>query len=388
MTQPRSARSPDLTHRQLNRATLDRQLLLARADTDVVDAVRRVLALQAQEPASPYLALWNRIADFDPSQLDAAFRERHIVKTPLIRITLHAIARTDYPLFHDAVSSILRAARLNDARFRETGLTVEDADSLVETLVEFATTPRAKDEIIAHLRSALGADPHEHVWWALRTYAPLIHSPTGSPWSFGRRPEFEAGPHHGRSPDDGVQTLIRRYLEAFGPATVQDIAQFTLLRIGTLRPAIAAMDGELVRYGHPAGGEALDVVGAAPIPDPDTPAPARLLGMWDSVLLAYRDRARVLPDGCRTAVIRRNGDVLPTVLVDGSVVGVWRPTDRGIEVTPFEPIADEDLAELDRESTALIEMIADRDPALYSRYGRWWDRLPTRDRFVIGASPG
>jgi len=60
-----------LTERQLNRATLDRQMLLRRESMEVVDAVRRLVALQAQEPASPYLALWNRLADFDPAELDS-----------------------------------------------------------------------------------------------------------------------------------------------------------------------------------------------------------------------------------------------------------------------------------------------------------------------------
>ncbi|WP_197698386.1 DNA glycosylase AlkZ-like family protein [Micromonospora viridifaciens] len=79
------------TPRQLNRATLDRQLLLRREPLAVADAVRRVVALQAQQPASPYLALWNRIAGFDPAELDAAFAGRDVVKATLVRITLHAV---------------------------------------------------------------------------------------------------------------------------------------------------------------------------------------------------------------------------------------------------------------------------------------------------------
>ena len=62
-----------ITARELNRATLARQLLLERAPLNVTDAVRRVVALQAQQPASPYLALWNRLAGFDPAELDNAF---------------------------------------------------------------------------------------------------------------------------------------------------------------------------------------------------------------------------------------------------------------------------------------------------------------------------
>lgn len=69
-----------LTTRELNRSTLARQLLLGREALDVTEAVRRVVALQAQHPASPYLALWNRITAFDPADLDAAFADRKIVQ--------------------------------------------------------------------------------------------------------------------------------------------------------------------------------------------------------------------------------------------------------------------------------------------------------------------
>jgi hypothetical protein len=65
-----------LTHRRLNRATLGRQLLLRREPLDVRDGAHRVVALQAQEAASPYLALWNRLAPFDPADLDTAFADR------------------------------------------------------------------------------------------------------------------------------------------------------------------------------------------------------------------------------------------------------------------------------------------------------------------------
>ena len=108
-----------LTARGLNRATLGRQLLLRRRKLDVVEAVHRVVALQAQEPASPYLALWNRVVDFDPRALDRAFTDRTIVKTTLMRTTMHAVTASDYPAFDEAMQRSLRAARLNDRRFTD-----------------------------------------------------------------------------------------------------------------------------------------------------------------------------------------------------------------------------------------------------------------------------
>jgi len=130
-----------LTARQLNRATLARQVLLRREPLGVVDAVHRVVALQAQEAPSPYLALWNRIADFDPADLGAALASQALVKATLIRITLHVVDAADYPAFHAAMVRTLRAARLGDRRFTATGLSTADADALLEHVLEFAARP-------------------------------------------------------------------------------------------------------------------------------------------------------------------------------------------------------------------------------------------------------
>ena len=106
--------------------------------------------------------------------------------------------------------------------------------------------------------------------------------------------------------------------------------------------------------------------------------------MWDSILLAYADRARVIPDAYRKLVIRSNGDSLPTLLVDGYVAGVWRPVDGGIEATAFEPLADDAWAGLETEARALLAFLADRDAAVYRRYARWWDGLPAAEVRVLG----
>ena len=126
-----------LTERQLNRTTLARQLLLERKPLGVVDAVRRMVALQAQEPASPYIALWNRVEGFDPDELDGAYVDRKVIKASLMRITLHAVAADDYVPFQFGMLRTLRAARLNDRRFQSTGLSINEADALVPKLLQF-----------------------------------------------------------------------------------------------------------------------------------------------------------------------------------------------------------------------------------------------------------
>jgi hypothetical protein len=368
-----------LTARQLNRATLGRQLLLRREPLGAVDAVRRIVALQAQEAASPYLALWNRIIDFDPADLDAAFAERALVKASLIRITLHAVIAEDYPAFHDAMRSSLRAARLHDRRFISSGLSIAEADALVPDLLEFAARPRTKAEIEGRLAAQLG-ESKPRVWWALRTFAPLHHAPTGGPWSFGAAATFvAAGTRPGsKAADEAVQQLALRYLQAFGPASAADLAQFTMLRRPVTLQAMRALGSKVVELEGPDGATLFDVP-AGLLPVEATPAPPRLLPMWDSILLAYADRSRVIPPDYRRLVIQQNGDVLPTLLVDGYVAGVWRSVEGGIEALAFHRLSEEAWSGLTAEAGALVAFLANRDSSVYRRYAHWWTTLPSAE---------
>lgn len=359
-----------LTARQLNRATLGRQMLLQRESLDVADAVRRLVALQAQTAASPYLALWNRLVDFDPADLDTAFAERTVVKASLIRLTLHAVNGTDYPRFHNAMLRSLRASRLTDTRFTSTGLSVDEVDALLPGLIEFLASPRSGAEIEDWLESRLG-DRYPRLWWALRMFAPLHHAPTGGPWSFGSSSSFVAAPTRSGPENESVQWLFLRYLEAFGPATAQDFAQFTILRRPVVLAALREL-GDRVEVLEGEDGATLYDVPGGMIPGEDTFAPPRLLPMWESILLAYSDRSRVTPPEYRALVFRRNGDVLPTLLVDGYVAGVWRPVEGGIEATAFHRLDEDTWRELGAEAGDLVSLLADREAMVYRRYAHWW----------------
>ncbi|SMC55896.1 winged helix DNA-binding domain-containing protein [Lentzea albidocapillata] len=364
------------TARQLNRATLDRQMLLRREPVDLPTAVDRVVAIQAQEPASPYIALWNRIEGFDPADLDEAFVSGVVRKASLMRITLHAVTSADHEVFHHAMLPALRASRLYDKRFKSMNVTIEQTDALLEHLLEFAATPRQKAEIEELLHSHVGDVGEPGVWWALRTYGGLVHAPTGGPWSFGLRPAYRAVTTEPREHLTAVAETLRRYLTGFGPATVLDMNQFSMLPRTTIREALASLD--LVRHG-----DHYDVPDRT-VPDEDVPAPPRLMAMWDSTLLAYADRSRIIPDEYRKLVIRNNGDTLPTLLADGHVAGVWRPTeDGGVEVTAFHALDEEQWAGLADEAAALRKLLGDREPQVYKRYARWWNGLPVHDVRVL-----
>ncbi|MGW3405265.1 winged helix DNA-binding domain-containing protein [Streptomyces zhihengii] len=378
-----------ISARALNRSTLARQLLLEREPLDVVEAVRRVVALQAQQHASPYLALWNRIDGFDPASLDAALAGRRLAKSTLMRVTLHLVDAADFGVFREAMEPTLRAARLGDARFRAAGIGPEETAGLVAGLLEYTGRPRADAEARAWAEERLGVPLEAPARRMLRQYAPLWHAPVPGPWSFGARHTW-AGP--GTPPrladpeaaDAGLRVLLLRYLAGFGPASVADMAQFTMATRSRVRAAVRALDGELEELTGPEGAVLFDVPGA-PRPDEDTPAPPRLMAMWDSVLLAYADRGRVIPPEYRREVIRVNGDVLPTLLVDGRVAGVWRAVAGGIEATAFHGLPEAVWEGLAAEAVSLTALLADRDPLVYRRYDHWWARgFPAAGTRLLG----
>ena len=181
-----------------------------------------------------------------------------------MRITLHVVHTDDYTAFHEAMLRNLRASRLHDNRFKVTGLSIAEADALVPPLVELTSQPRTQAEIEELLTERLGGPPHRGVWWALRTFAPLVHAPTGGTWSFGPRSTFLAAPTTPErvDPSQALPRLLRRYLEGFGPASGADFGQFALQRVPAVREALDALAGELTVLEGPEGTELFDVRGA------------------------------------------------------------------------------------------------------------------------------
>jgi hypothetical protein len=376
-----------LTARELNRATLTRQLLLDREPLSASDGARRVVALQAQQPASPYIALWNRLTGFDPAELDRAFARRQVVKATLMRVTMHAVHAEDHQAFREAMEPTLRASRLGDPRFAASRLTLADADGLMGGLLDFADQPRTAAECGAWLEQRFGTPLPPTAWRMLRQYAPLWHVPADTPWSFVTQASFVAACPRPVLADAGasglaLQSLVRRYLEGFGPASIADMARFALVQRARAKAAVLALGGSLVQLEGPDGTVLYDVPGA-PLPAGDTPAPPRLMAMWDSILLAYTDRGRVIPPAYQALVTRTNGDVLPAVLVDGYVAGVWRAVGEAIEVTAFHPLPDVTWEALAGEARALVPFLADRDPEVYRRYHHWWARLPRAEARIL-----
>ena len=347
ITQANAKAERVLTLRELNRALLERQLLLGRRRLAAAGAIERLCALQAQYSPSPYIALWSRITGFRKEQLARALEERKVVKSTLFRITLHMTSARDYPYF--------AAAWLPAAREMTPRLTIEKAAELSRKVSAAAGKPVTHEQIESIAAEEMGGR------WRVRTLAPLLHVPPSGTWGFHGRPElllmkaWLGGDLPTR--EEGARHLVRSYLAAFGPATQQDLLRFSGVRIGDLRPGLEQL--ELRTFRDERGRVLLDLP-RAPLPEGDVPAPVRFLPKWDSSLLAYAppERTRILPEKFRSTVIRKNGDVLPTVLVDGFVAASWNvDKKRGLEIEPLRRLTKTERAEIDEEGERLVEFV-------------------------------
>jgi hypothetical protein len=322
-------------------------MLVAPERLSVPRAIERLCALQAQYAPSPYIALWTRVTGFRKEQLTRALEERKAVKSSLFRITLHITSARDYPYY--------AAAWLPAAREMTPRITVEQMAELSRQVHAVAQEPITHEELEAIAAKQMGGR------WRTRTLAPLLHIPPAGTWGFYGRPELLVLQAwldvELPTREEGAKHLVRRYLAAFGPATRQDLLRFAGVRVSDLRPGLEGL--ELQRYRDERGRELLDLP-RAPLPDGDVSVPVRFLPKWDSSLLAYAppERTRILPEKFRSIVIRKNGDVLPTVLVDGFVSATWNvDRKRGLEIQPLRRLARSERAEIDEEGERLVEFM-------------------------------
>src|SRR2546425_2121829 len=257
-----------LTLRELNRALLERQLLLTPQRLTVPRAIERLCALQAQYASSPYIALWSRLTGFRKEQLTRALEDKKVVKSTLFRITLHITSARDYPYY--------AAAWLPAAREMTPRVTVERMAELSRKVHAAAQKQITHEQLEALAAEEMGGR------WRTRTLAPLLHVPPAGTWGFHGRPELlvlEAWlgvelPTR----EDGAKRLVRSYLTSFGPATQQDLLRFAGVRVGDLRAGIDAL--ELRRFRDRRGRELLHLP-RAPLPHAEGPAPVPLLPQWD-----------------------------------------------------------------------------------------------------------
>jgi hypothetical protein len=353
-----------LTERELNRALLARQELLARRRMSVPAALERIGGLQAQHSPSPHIALWSRVGGFRPQQLEKALRDRKAVKATLMRVTLHVVSTRDYYAFEPALR-LARRAWWADIGPRA-GVEFDFEEVGRRTLELVGSGDRSPEELKQlTLTLAKGPEPSAGFHWRLAVgAASLVHTPPSGFWGHHGPGRFASAAgwlgRAVRGEDLDLGRLVRRHLGAFGPATRGDVSSWSGLTVSALTPGFEAL--RLVEYRDERGRRLYDLP-RRPLPAADTRPPVRFLPKWDSSLLAFEapERRRILPERYRKTVIRKNGDVLPTFLIDGFVAGAWS-TKRGkkraaLVLDAFEPVPRAWKRELVEEGERLLRFL-------------------------------
>ena len=337
-----------LTQRELNRALLARQLLLERARTPIPKALDRIGGIQAQYAPSMYIGLWSRLAGFEREQLTRALERGSVVQGTLMRATIHLVSKGDYWPFAAGIRKDQREWRLRvHGRGIDPHELIADARKVRRAMHGKALRRTELEEILGKRLglSGLALD--------------LVRVPPAGTWE-RRRADIYAlaeewvGPASATAAQ-GVELLVRRYLQGFGPASPKDIAGWAGLNVATIRPALDRLS--LRRFRDELGKELVDLP-RAPLPDPETPAPPRFLPVWDATLLVHARRTGILPEHYRPRIFNvKNPQSANTFLLDGQVAGTWRHEQGRIELKPF--------GRLDRKTRAELEEEADRLAAFH-----------------------
>ena len=342
-----------LTLRELNRATLARQLLLRRHRLPLMRAIERIAGLQAQWPPAPYVGLWSRLEGFRREALELALRRRRILKATVMRSTLHLLTASDYATFTAALDGG-RALGLTDEAIAFGERFAERARDLL-----LSDGPLSRTEVFERLEDAAAIEEVAATpwlpWYAVRVCGRIVHSPESAYWRAPQRRRFVALDDV-TFPDLAAARaeLARRYLAAFGPASRADLRQWSGMRASDLDPALSALE-PLRRFRDETGRELLDLP-RAPLPPAETRAPARLLPRFDNLLLSHADRRRVLTDEQRAIVIQ-GGMVEQTFLVDGFVAGTWSIEGGRVRLAPFAPLPQAARRELGDEAARLESFV-------------------------------
>jgi Winged helix DNA-binding domain len=311
-----------LTAKALNRATLDRQLLLGRSQRSVLDVVHHLVGMQAQVPLNPYLGLWSRLDHFAPDDLGRLLLDRQVVRIVVMRGTLHLVTADDCLLLRPLMQPVLDAEL---ARHRDYGPALAGVD--LTPVLAFARTFLAeRARTGTELRDAFAARFPDldaaALAYACRNRLAFVQVPPRGVW--GRSAKVtsttaEAWLGRPLVADPSIDAVVLRYLGAFGPSTVADISSWS--RLTGMREVVERLRPGLRTFLDECGRELFDLPDA-PRPDPDSPAPPRFLPEYDNVLLSHADRSRFVGDDRRGRPWAAH-TIHGTVLHDGMLAGTW-----------------------------------------------------------------
>jgi hypothetical protein len=348
-----------LGQRALNRALLERQLLLRRAEMPVGVAVEHLLGLQAQAPMPPYYGLWSRIADFDPHELGRMLTDGDVVRLSLMRWTVHLVTVRDALVLRPLTQRVIE--RGFGLRRRVSGPELAKLVRVVRKLLDDG--PLTERELGRRLVARGIGEEVEAIGRAARVYVPLVQLPPRAVWGASGQAKYatlEAWTGRKLEREPAIDDVVLRYLGAFGPAAVADMQNWSGLT--RLREVFQRLRPSLVTFRDEYGKELFDLPDA-PRPDPDVPAPVRLLGEFDNVLLGHADRRRIIPEGLSWAEMLADGRFVSNVLVDGMLQATWRIERDGkrratLVVRPFRKLSRAEHADVGAEAERMVDFAA------------------------------
>jgi hypothetical protein len=331
--------------------------------------------MQAQEPRPPFVGLWSRLDGFEPDELRAALRSGAIVRGPLFRGTLHLVSERDWrALRPPAQPALSQAARVLGNRIG----TIDVARVTAAARDLLADAPRTPGELRSLLHDAFPDEDERALGYVARMHVPVVAVPSEDRWCFPREPrvrlaEMTDGACASATPDE----LVRRYLAAFGPASVADAQEWS--GMPGLRATFESLRSELACFADERGRELFDLP-TAPRPPAETAAPVRFLPDFDNLMLAHADRSRVVADEHRPRVTTKNLRVNATVLHDGRVCATWslqrRARTATLGVAPFARLSCERRAgQSSRRARPWLRRLS-RMPGRWRSESRRHDRLP------------
>jgi len=352
-----------LSQRALNRALLERQLLLRRAPMSAADAIEHLVGQQAQVPNDPYLGLWSRLEGFDPRELSALIEGRRAVRAALMRGTLHLVAAADMRSLRPLLTPVLERLFFTGSPFgRALGdVDIEEVVAAGRILVE--ERPHTRVEIAAALGLRWPERDPDALSYAVQYLVPLVQVPPRGLWNEGGRPTWApAESWLGRSldRDPSIDALTLRYLGGYGPASVMDMQSWSGLT--RLREVFDRLGPALRAFRDEVGREVFDLP-EAPRPAPDVTAPPRFMPEYDNVFLGHADRTRVVSEEHRKGLQAAAGTrTVRTVMLDGVVAGSWAIVrDEGsatLVVEPVVPVSKAAREDLLQEGSGLLALLA------------------------------
>lgn len=349
--------APVLTARALNRTLLARQHLLERASADPIAVMEAMGGIQMQYAPAGYIGLWSRVRDLPRPMLTRLLEEQRAIQGTMLRATIHTVSAADY---WPTMAGIARINREWYARVRAREIGSTDMDAVVTALREELADGPVRIGELADRLVARGFPDRAAAWAS--TWIEMVRVPPSGTWERRRADlyalaELWLPPDREIGEEEGIAHLVRRYLGAFGPAPLRDIATWMGLKVGQMRHVAEGM--ELRAYRDEQRRPIVDLPNAKVLSG-DEPAPLRFLPVWDATLLVHARRTQILPEEHRPTVFNtRTPHSVNTFLVDGQVAGAWRFENGEIRLEPFRRLSCDERAALEGEAHGLARFHAE-----------------------------